>query len=362
MKNIYKQPGRLEWMSFLLSLPVMSVWLNYVLLGDRAFVENKAWLVSYPIVILTVLITGLVQAAVMQYTRLFFPSMQQMVWRVAVQSIAVFAIAISFSLALMLGYDRTGLMGYQFNSGDVKVMSWTALALTLIAVSIWEAEYTLAKLKERMDEKERMERARIEEEFETLKHQVNPHFLFNCFNTLSSLISEDRKQAEVFLNELSKVYRYLLRNNEDGLSLLQTEIRFIESYYRLLQTRHGDAVQLHISIDDKYEQHLLPTLSLQLLVENAVKHNVLSKNYPLKIEIFNVGSQLLVSNNLQLRSQKAPSNKVGLQNIADKYNLLQQHGFQVLQDQRSFTVALPLIKKHATTKALASQKQEAATH
>jgi LytS/YehU family sensor histidine kinase len=218
------------------------------------------------------------------------------------------------------------------------------MGLTLMATSMWEADYTFKQLKTSYIEKERLQQLTINQEFEALKSQVNPHFLFNCFNTLSSLISEDRKQAEVFLNELSKVYRYLLRNNEDGLSTLQTEIKFIQSYYRLLKTRHGEAVQLEIEIDKKYEQYLLPSLSLQLLIENAVKHNVLSKKKPLVIDIFTTtGNKLVVTNNLQIRSIKGPSNRIGLENIKGKYELLNQPGFQVLEDPTSFSVVLPLI-------------------
>jgi LytS/YehU family sensor histidine kinase len=209
---------------------------------------------------------------------------------------------------------------------------------------MWEADYTIREWKSSLIEKEKLQQLNLQQEFEALKSQVNPHFLFNCFNTLSSLITEDKKQAETFLNELSKVYRYLLRNNEDGLSSLQTELRFIQSYYRLLKTRHGDAVQLSIETDKKYDQYLLPSLSLQLLVENAVKHNVLSKNKPLIIDIFTTaGNKLVVSNNLQLRTLKAPSNKVGLQNIKSKYELLNQTGFQILKDQKTFIIVLPLI-------------------
>jgi LytS/YehU family sensor histidine kinase len=173
---------------------------------------------------------------------------------------------------------------------------------------------------------------------------VNPHFLFNCFNTLSSLITEDKERAEEFLNELSKVYRYLLRNNEDGLSTVENEVRFIRSYYGLLHTRHGNAVQMNIEIDKRYNPYLLPSLSLQLLVENVVKHNQLSKLYPLVIEIFTTaGNQLVVNNNLQRRAVKAPSNRVGLDNIRAKYELLNQKGFQIIEDGKNYTVVLPLI-------------------
>ncbi|HEX6334540.1 MAG TPA: hypothetical protein VFZ78_09960, partial [Flavisolibacter sp.] len=115
-------------------------------------------------------------------------------------------------------------------------------------------------------------------------------------------------------------------------------------YYRLLQTRHGGAVQLNIETDKKYEDYLLPSLTLQLLVENAVKHNVLSKNHPLTIDIFTTaGNKLVVSNNLQLRKVKAPSNKIGLENIRSKYRLLSETDIQILQDAKSFTVVLPLV-------------------
>jgi two-component system, LytTR family, sensor kinase len=224
-----------------------------------------------------------------------------------------------------------------------------------VATSMWESVYTIKQWKNSLTEKEQLQQLTIQQEFETLKSQVNPHFLFNCFNTLSSLIVEDRKQAEVFLNELSKVYRYLLRNNEDGLSSLQTEIRFIESYYRLLKTRHGEAVQLSIETDKKYDHYLLPSLTLQLLVENAVKHNVLSKNKPLVIDIFTTaGNKLVVSNNLQLRTLKVPSNKIGLDNIKAKYELLNQPGFQVLKDKKTFSVVLPLIWNKAADEKIIS--------
>ena len=120
-----------------------------------------------------------------------------------------------------------------------------------------------------MAEKELLQQLTLQNEFESLKSQVNPHFLFNCFNTLSSLISEDPGQAVKFLDELSKVYRYLLRSNEEGLTTLKSELQFIRSYFQLLKSRYGNAVEMDIEVDRKYENYLLPSLSLQLLVENT---------------------------------------------------------------------------------------------
>jgi len=218
------------------------------------------------------------------------------------------------------------------------------VSVNLIFETLYELDYLLNKYKETIEEKETLEQMSIHHDFNTLKNQVNPHFLFNCFNTLSSLISEDREKAGLFLDELSKVYRYLLRNNEEGVSTLANELKFIQSYYRLLQTRHGQAVEINVQADKRYEPYLLPSLTLQLLVENVVKHNMLSKNKPLVIDIFTTtGNKLVVNNNLQRRSVKAPSNNVGLQNIKAKYDLLKQPGFQVMEDEKNFTVVLPLI-------------------
>jgi len=215
-------------------------------------------------------------------------------------------------------------------------------SVNLVFETLYEADYVFSKLKESTVEKETLQELSLQSEFDALKNQVNPHFLFNCFNTLSSLISVDKQKAEQFLNELSKVYRYLLRNNEDGVSTVENEIKFIQSYYQLLQTRHGEAVQLNVEIDKRYNPYLLPSLTLQLLVENVAKHNALSKSKPLIIDIFTTaGNKLVVNNNLQRRTVKAPSNKVGLENIKAKYALLRQPGFQVIENEKNFTVVLP---------------------
>jgi hypothetical protein len=281
---------------------------------------------------------------IMHWLRIRFPLMNQITLRLSILALLqVGVMTWTFTFIFYL-YESFHILGYQLDTHKLTFGIYCGIGFILLSTSLWEFDYTFLQWKDSLAEKEKMEQLTIQQEFETLKSQVNPHFLFNCFNTLSSLISEDRKQAEIFLNELSKVYRYLLRNNEDGLSTVQTEIRFIESYYQLLRTRHGDAVELKIEIDKKYTQYLLPSLTLQLLVENAVKHNVLSKNKPLLIDIFTTaGNKLVVSNNRQPRTVKGPSNRIGLENIRAKYELLNYHGFQVLDDAKTFSVVLPLI-------------------
>jgi LytS/YehU family sensor histidine kinase len=160
----------------------------------------------------------------------------------------------------------------------------------------------------------------------------------------------DKERAQRFLAELSTVYRYLLRSNRQPLATVAEELRFIDSYFQLLQTRYGASVQLNVAVEPAFYQHQLPPLSLQLLVENVVKHNALSKAKPLMIDFFTTPqNQLVVSNNCQPKAVKAPSHQVGLQNIRKKYELLGLEGFAVLNMPPQFTVVLPLLAPSAKT-------------
>lgn len=177
-----------------------------------------------------------------------------------------------------------------------------------------------------------------------LQSQINPHFLFNGLNTLSSLIDEDPHQAGEFVDELSKVYRYLLRSNEHELTTLSIELRFISSYFHLLKTRFGCSVSLDIDVDKTYQEALLPPLTLQLLVENAVKHNVVIAQKPLKIRIRTTPDNvLIVENSLQRKTLRVESNGVGLSNIAVKYQLLNQQQPVIQEHEGWFQVKLPLL-------------------
>ena len=340
----WMKPAKVEWISFLIVVPMTGVILNYFLFGGNMFSRWDVWIYSYPVILVVGTVSWYLKMMIMHVLRRTFSGIGQTKWRLLLLGLAHLSMVSVSITAIFLAYDHFHFLGYRFERDQLMLAVYAGLGWTLVASSFWEAEYTLKQWKESLAEKEKLEQLNIKYEFDTLKGQVNPHFLFNCFNTLSSLITEDKKQAEVFLNELIKVYRYLLKNNRDGLTTLQKEIRFIESYYQLLKTRHGEAVQLHVEVDKKFESYMLPSLSLQMLVENAVKHNVLSKTHPLQIDIFTTaGNKLVVSNNLQARPVKAPSHRIGLENIRQKYSLLRQPDFQVLEDKQSFSVVLPLI-------------------
>ncbi|UFH51920.1 sensor histidine kinase [Spirosoma sp. KNUC1025] len=178
-----------------------------------------------------------------------------------------------------------------------------------------------------------------------LQAQISPHFLFNSLNSLSALIADEPPKAEQFVDELSSVYRYVLQANDRELTSLAMEMKFINSYYHLLKTRYGQGISLKVSINPAYEDHLLPPLTLQLLIENAVKHNIVAQNTPLTIQIFtnNTGA-LVVRNNLQRKgANRLTSTKKGLQNINMKYKLLNQSPLDIHESDISFDVIVPLI-------------------
>jgi len=343
------KPAKLELYSFLFSMPLITLAVNQILYNGRLWHDHRIWLFSVPLIFIIGAGSWYTHICYDAWTERKFPELNQSRQRIFLKSMVLFLIMTPSILLIFFVYDRFHIFGYHLQREHLLKGFITGFSVNLVFETLYEADYIFSKYKESKTERETIRQLSIAEEYDNLKSQVNPHFLFNCFNTLSSLITIDKKKAETFLDELSKVYRYLLRNNEEGVSTVDSEIKFIQSYFKLLKTRHGEAVQLNIQTDKQFDAYLLPSLSLQLLVENVVKHNALSKTNPLVIDIFTTaGKKLVVSNNRQCRSVKAPSNKVGLQNIRAKYDLLQQPGFQVIEDEKNFTVVLPLIWKPAS--------------
>jgi sensor histidine kinase YesM len=246
----------------------------------------------------------------------------------------------------------------EVSNGQVFINLFTNAASKSLLVftlffGIYEALYYHARLNQSEEEKKQLEKEKLWSQLEKLNQEVNPHFLFNTLNSLSSLITEDPQEAEKFLNEMSKVYRYLLDNNKHELVTLETELKFIRSFYQLLKLRYGKGIELAWPATTVYNDYLLPPLTLQLLVENAVKHNTTSKENPLQIEILVTdNAQLTVKNTLQKRATRPLSHKIGLSNIAAKYQIMQQGEIIVKETEGSFMVSVPLIAPKSQTTPL----------
>lgn len=191
--------------------------------------------------------------------------------------------------------------------------------------------------------KETLEREKATVQYDNLKNQLNPHFLFNSLTSLNSLIYENPQLASEFLQHLSKVYRYVLENKDKTVVTLDTEVRFIENYIELLATRFADGLAITISLSDQaLERHILP-VTLQILIENAIKHNVTSRDNPLVIDIYDEQDYLVVKNNLQIKHTIDTSNKQGLENLRGLYEVLIEKKMIVTQTEATFAVHIPLI-------------------
>lgn len=193
-------------------------------------------------------------------------------------------------------------------------------------------------------EADELKKLNITIQLESLKNQVKPHFLFNSLNTLTGLVESNSEQAVRFIAELANVYRYLLQSSEKELIALREELQFSRAYFFLLQMRFGDGIRLLVNIDEELEDCQLPPLTLQMLLENCIKHNQVSARKPLQMEITAEGDGwLVVKNNLQERRTPV-SNGMGLSNIAAKLKLLNQPAIEVEKTDACFTIKIPLIK------------------
>lgn len=238
---------------------------------------------------------------------------------------------------------------------ETKIDLWQSLVISInmgIMISAIHTGYFLISnwKKSMMDagelrlRAEKLERIASQAELESLKMQLDPHFLFNNFSTLSELVIEDQKIAVKFIDNLASVYRYMLSNVRKDVVGILDEVRFVESYFFLIQERMGTKVQLDIQLEEEYYSTCtVAPLALQLLVENAVKHNKASKETPLYIVISIVDDYLQVCNNKQRLMVELPSSKVGLNNIIERYRLLSDQKVEIIDTEAFFIVKLPLL-------------------
>lgn len=183
----------------------------------------------------------------------------------------------------------------------------------------------------------------LQSELEILKLQLDPHFLFNNFSILTQLIETNQQAAQEFLSNLSRVYRYILTTGKRNLVTLDEELKFVEMYFHLLKIRHGESIHLDIKIEEKDKVKSLPPVTLQLLIENAIKYNISTIRQPLKIEISTVDGSLVVKNNMQRINIAYKSTGMGLKNIQERYRLLHSSTPEIKATELSFEVKLPLL-------------------
>ena len=217
--------------------------------------------------------------------------------------------------------------------------------LLFIAItSMYEAMRYLQLWQNTIVEKEALAKANLQSQLESLKNQVNPHFLFNSLNTLIQLIPEHPDNAVRFVHQMSKVYRYILEIKESDTTSLENELKFLIAYAFLLKERFGNNLKVQLADMEAYYNLQIIPLALQIVLENAIKHNIISTEKPLTIEIFvENDDKLVVRNNLQRKNQVQIGTGTGLENINNRYALLSDRKMEVMVTPQYFTVVLPLL-------------------
>lgn len=235
---------------------------------------------------------------------------------------------------------------YDPHCGDYPFLKYfiSGLLPTLFITSLYESAYFFAEWKRNIQKTEALARENIQSQLEVLKSQLDPHFLFNSLNTLAALIDESNEPAQKYLEQLSDVYRYVLLNKDKATVTLQEELAFVESYLYLNKTRFRENLRVESLVPETHRQQLIAPLSLQMLVENAIKHNVISKDRPLTIRIYQESDEwITVENNVQGKNVLEKSTKVGLQNIVNRYSYLTAQPVEIQHGLSSFTVKIPLL-------------------
>jgi LytS/YehU family sensor histidine kinase len=258
----------------------------------------------------------------------------------------------AFGIFLMVYFTINNVLGaffmyafpqYMHDPSPIVVFV-VSMVLCALVISIYEAASFYLQLSTAVREKAELERHYVASQLEGLRNQVNPHFLFNSLNTLIYLIPEDADKAVNFVQKMSKVYRYVLESRDSKLILLEEELEFLHAFIYLLKERFGDNLQVELRNLDLRPGTAIVPLTLQMLFENAIKHNVISTEKPLTIEVFFEHDHLVVRNNLQRKNQVMDSTGVGLQNIKDRYKILTDQEVDVIASQQYFTVVVPVVE------------------
>ncbi len=248
----------------------------------------------------------------------------------------LFAVAMAKLLsAVGVGTNDLGYFG--------RHIAGSLLSVGLI-LGIYKGTYWFQQLTISISERERLQRLNVQGQMDMLRNQVKPHFLFNSLNTLASIIPEDSATAVEYVENLARIYRYILEMNEKSLIPIRDELNCVRAYVFLLKIRFANNIEVLIAEEDLADDFHVVPLSIQLLVENAVQHNIVSSQRPLQVSIAPSGDFLIVRNNLQLKKQVTKGTGTGLENIRERYRLLGVKELAIDISETHYQVAIPMVR------------------
>jgi sensor histidine kinase YesM len=244
---------------------------------------------------------------------------------------------VNFLIFIVIQRQQIDILYSKTFEGLKYIAGTVIITIILINLSFFFKSWKQAAVNE-----EKLRREKLLIEYEALKNQVNPHFLFNNLTALSSLVYKDQEKAVTFIQEFSNVFRYVLESRDKEVVDLATEKRLLKSVSYLYRIRYEDSLQIRIIIPDSSDKYIIP-MALQMLLENAIKHNTISAGSPLVVEIMEEEDYIFVRNNLQLKKTEIVSSKIGLENIKSRYKYLSDKEVLVEVSDESFTVKIPVL-------------------
>lgn len=331
----------------LISIIIFSIVFSLLLKWAQTGNPFKAETIMYStIILLNILITGSIGYGVfkkfstrtfLQLKKSIIPAFITFVLLALIISLTLVSIGV-YSFFVMNGYDTSNFLNHLFEveliSATKQFAVWILIGSVFFFYIIW---------RKAMDREQILREENLKYKYKSLKSQVNPHFLFNSLNTLSELVYDDAKKADNYIQQLSGIYRYVLENEETDLISLKEEIEFIRQYFNLQKVRDNDKIILEVDVQRQDDYKIIP-VSLQLLVENALKHNSMSREKPLVIKIINNDDYIIVSNTIQRKNRLENSTRMGLLNLRERVRLIMGREIIINEETNQFVVKLPIIR------------------
>ena len=331
----------------LLGIPIVSLIMALLMFGDYMMTETSFFFKAcYVESVVYVAVFWVVYRFCFVFFRQKYPMPDDAVKRIFLQVVGVFVLYFIIKNIL----DPLMHQGIHEKIDNIVrhkiAMTIGSFIITFLILGIYETVGFYTLLQKSLLVQEKLKHENVRSQLEGLKNQVNPHFLFNSLNTLSYIIPEDSEKGVKFVQKLSKVYRYILEIRDSKLIPVEEELEFLKSYTFLLKERFGENLNIKYDIPKENLKDKILPLSLQILFENAIKHNVISKKKPLTIDVsVENNKRLIVRNNLQKKKMTMNGTKLGLENIKNRYLFFSDLKVEILETDEYFVVILPLIKK-----------------
>lgn len=329
-----------------IGIPLVALIVDVLLFGPKLLSDFQMLKICYPIGLYFTTMLWLVFREMICVLITHFPSDEEIRKR---QIISIITIIIGFFILDYLFGVILFIVAKENIHGLIEpnflLKSISSLIFCFLIFSIYEGIYLTSRLGKNLLEKEKLIKENVMSQLSGLRSQINPHFLFNSLNTLSTLVHEDANRADKFVTKLAKVYRYMLDTNDDSLVTLEEEIVYLEAYRHLLKERFGENLIFEQNIDSQALNKYVVPLSLQIIFENCVKHNIATSALPLTISLFTDESlaYITVRNNKQKMNFNITSTGVGLENIKKRYRYFSDKKVEIFDEADFFQVSIPLL-------------------